>query len=165
MAATFLNTATNSYQQLVSVVNEQFTSLAQRLDSSVRSVVTSLSLQIDEISHAYSGTCPDHSSDINPLDLDSNYVTLLDAMRRSRPHAYALLVQEAMQWHNDTPQLRDQPSRMHELCERLVPRLYEDESRDHASLSCSPLISSAASTLLSSSKDQPHHPDLPNTGS
>lgn len=161
--ARFVETAVESIQSVASVVNERFISLAKGMNTSVQHVAAALSLQIDEISHAYAGTCPDYSSDIDPLDLDSNYVIILDSLRRSRPEAYMLLVNEAMAWNDDIPQLVDQPAKMREISRRLVPRLYVDEIQSHEDVMCSPAIASAASTLLSSSKDQPRQ-DQSNKG-
>lgn len=93
------------------------------ITGSVMAVANAFSMHADEVAHAYAGTCPDQGPDVDPLDLDSDYVTLLDALRRTRPDAYKVLVLNATDWHDSPPLLYEQPAKMTALAIQVAKAL------------------------------------------
>lgn len=137
------STSTSASAKLIELVNTQIASVVQGLTSSVTQVSSAFSMQLNEIADAYSGRCPDQSSDVDPLDLDTNYVTLLDNLRRSRPRAFNLLADVARWWHENPIPLVDQAAKMATHSSTLVARLNTVQS------SCTSAVVEAVAALLS----------------
>lgn len=129
--------------------------LTSSVSESVLAVSNAFSMHADEVASAYAGTCPDQGPDIDPLDLDARYVVLLDALRRTRPDAYAVLVQAAVQWHQDPPLLYEQPLKMGELASHVAETLAGQAPPQGA---CSAAVAAAASAALSSARSAPATP-------
>lgn len=138
---------------VIAFINAQIAKITNGLSSSVLAVSGALSMQIDEIADAYSGRCPDQSADVDPLDLDKNYVLLLDAVRVDRPKVYAALVDAVAAWNDQTPALYKQPLAMVDLTRGLLSTL----GADHGA--CSKEVSDAVVAALSSAKAPPPPPD------
>lgn len=139
-------------QKLLQLINAQIDFIVTAFTTPVIAVSNALSMQIDEVTSAYSGKCPDQSSDVEPLDLDTGYVTIIDALRRTRPEAYRMLADAAKEWHDTTPVLYEQPMKMAALSLLLV----ENMPDNRATKQCLPAVSSAVTASLSSTPPQPH---------
>lgn len=133
-------------------VSEKIAALTVEVTDSVMAVSHALSLHVDEVAHAYEGTCPDDGPDVDPLDLDSNYVTLLDALRRTYNDSYQMLVQEAVAWQATPPPLYEQPGKMSDLSTRLV------QSLGVSVQACGGGVATAAAAALSTAKAPPPPP-------
>lgn len=141
---------------LIEVVNAQIALVLAELTSSVTSVSSALSMHLSELADAYSGRCPDQSTDVNPLDLNSDYVTLIDNLRRTRPKAYNLLAYAGRLWHDHPPALIDQPARMASHADIIVTRL---NAATHPS--CSPEVTAAVAASLSTTQPPVADVDVP----
>lgn len=138
-------------QMLIQFINAQIESVVGAFTSPVIAVSNALSMQVDEVAFAYSGKCPDQSADVEPLDLDTSYVTILDALRRMRPAAYRMLADAAQDWHDNTPILYEQPERMSALSRLLVENLPDRR----VTKGCKAAVSSAVTASLSTTPPPP----------
>lgn len=136
----------SAFARITDLVNTQIAVVVGGLTSSVTQVSSALSMQLNEIADAYSGRCPDQSSDVDPLDLDTNYVTILDNLRRSRPMAFNLLAYVARWWHEHPIPLVDQAAKMETHSSSIVTRLNTVQS------SCSPAVVAAVMASLSTAQ-------------
>lgn len=142
---------------LIELINTQIQVVTQGLTASVTAVTDALAMHVNEMADAYSGRCPDHSKDVNPLDLDSNYIILLDDLRRNRPDSYSLLTSVVEAWQKNPPVLYKQPAVMSEVVEILAKRL-------GSSGSCPPEVAAAVSASMSTATHRPPDPET-DTGS
>lgn len=134
---------------------ERINALTDSVTGSVMAVARAFSMHADEVAQAYAGTCPDQGPDVDPLDLDSNYVVLLDALRRTRPEAYRLVVMAAIDWHDAPPLLFEQPLKMAALSSRVTGQM------NAAALplgTCEGAVAAAAAASLSTAITLPDPP-------
>lgn len=134
--------------KLLQFINAQIDSVVVAFTTPVVSASHALSMQIDEVASAYAGKCPDQSSDVEPLDLDAGYVTIIDALRRTHPAAYRMLADAAIDWHDNTPVLHEQPLKMASLSLLLVENMPNNRQ-------CLPAVSSAVTASLSTTLPKP----------
>lgn len=143
-------TPVSGAQAAIDFINLQIAKLTDGLASSVLAVSSAFSMHVEEIADAYSGRCPDHSTDVEPLDLDQHYVVLLDNLRRTRPSGYQLLVNGVHYWQNHVPALYEQPHKMSVLANLVVSLLNKLDGGP-----CSTDVEVAVAASLLSAKSPP----------
>lgn len=139
--------------KVIEIVNTQIALVVGGLTGSVTAVSSALSMHLSELADAYSGRCPDQSTDVDPLDLNTDYVTLLDNLRRTRPKAYSLLAYAGRLWHDHPPALVDQPARMASHAGIIVTRLNTENAATHST--CTPAVTAAVAASLSTAQPPP----------
>lgn len=144
--------ASNIANSITKVLKEKIAALTGAVSDSVMAVAKAFSLHADDMADAYLQKCPDQGVDVDGLELDVNYVILLDHLRRTRPDAYALLLKVAVEWHEHTPLLYKQPVIMAELANHIVGRLVGMSSVPG---SCAASVAAAAAAALSSATAPP----------
>lgn len=130
-------------------ITDWFSTQILALTSSVAAVSEALSMHLNEMSDAYSGRCPDHSTDVNPLDLDTNYVVMLDALRQTRPESYQLLLGWVLAWQKATPVLYKQAVVMGKLAALLTSKMTDSSG------SCPVEVAAAVAASLSTANHPP----------
>lgn len=142
---------------LLEIINTQIDAVVGKITTPVLAASNALAMQLNNIADAYAGMCPDQKADVKMLDLDSNYIVLLDSLRRTRPIMYKELAAAALSWHDNPPPLLDQPAEMVSLAAVLVSRLESENAQAHGL--CTPDVGPAVAAALSTAKPLPPDPD------
>lgn len=140
-------------QALTEIINRQIMAAVGGITTPVVAVTSAVAMHLNDIADAYAGNCPDQTSDVKMLDLDGNYITLLDSLRRTRPYMYKVLANAAIWWHNHPLALLDQPASMMKLSDILMADLQSEKHNAHCSPDDAIAVAAALSTAI------PPHPD------
>lgn len=157
-SASTLNPRRHDMPTLLETINAQIEMIISGVTRPVLEVSSALALQLSEMASAYAGNCPDQTTDVKMLDLDRNYITLLDSLRRTRPRVYEYIANTAQKWHDKTPPLLEQPAIMVSVSAQIVGHL--DAVKASAHNLCPPPVASALSASLSTANAHPPDPVL-----
>lgn len=144
------------YQSMPTALEFVFTQIdlvISQVTGPVLDVSNALAMQLHEMADAYQGSCPDQTTDVKMLDLDTNYITLLNSLRRTHPIVYKYIANIALAWHDEPPDLLQQPAQLAIISAAIVDRLAAVAPQAHDQ--CPPLVATATAAALSSAIPPP----------